>query len=135
MNEKTILAKIFVIDKDGLILTLRRSKTDTRWPLTWDLPGEMVEYGEDPTAAVIRETDEEAGLKIKDPQVFNIYTTNMNSSNKEEYIIRLIYYTFTKDKNVKLSYEHDLFKWVTKEEFLELDAPTYYKQAIAHLPS
>jgi 8-oxo-dGTP diphosphatase len=135
MKDKTILAKVFIFDKNGLLLTLRRSKTDPRRPLTWDLPGGVVEYGEDPTNAVVRESNEEAGLKIKNPRVFNINTTNTNSIGKEEYIVRLIYYCFTENISIKLSYEHDQFKWVTKEEFLNIDAPTYYKVAIAHLPS
>ena len=134
MKEKTILAKVFIIDENGLILTLRRSKTDTRRPLTWDLPGGIVEYGEDPTAAVIRETDEEAGLHINDPWVFKVNTSNTNSSNEEEYIVRLIYYCFSNDKKVKLSFEHDQHKWISKEDFLNLDVPSYYKEALSHLP-
>lgn len=134
MKAKTILAKVFIIDEEGLILTLRRSKTDTRRPLTWDLPGGIVEYGEDPTAAVIRETYEEAGLIIKYPQVFKVSTTNINSSNEEDYIVRLIYYIFSNDKKVELSFEHDQHKWVSKEEFLKMDAPTYYKEALSYLP-
>jgi 8-oxo-dGTP diphosphatase len=105
MNDKTIVAKTFVINSNGLILTLRRIKTDIHRPLTWDLPGGGVEFGEDPVDAVIRETNEEAGIIINNPKIFNVTSKNDNG-----YVIRLLFYVYTDNENVKLSSEHDQFK-------------------------
>jgi 8-oxo-dGTP diphosphatase len=129
MQETTLVAKVFIINSEGLILALRRSRTDPIRPRTWDLPGGGVEYGEDPTDAVIRETDEEVGLKIENPQIFS---TNTTSGNK--YVIRLLYYAYTKDKTIKLSFEHDKYEWVTRDEFSNLDAPDHYKNSARSLP-
>jgi 8-oxo-dGTP pyrophosphatase MutT (NUDIX family) len=94
-----LVAKTFVIDESDLILTIRRSITDPRKPLTWDIPGGIVEEGEDPTVGAIRETSEEAGIEIKNPQVFKI-----RSFLSEVYILHFFYYAHTKDKTVKLSF-------------------------------
>jgi|ERR1035438_1891993 8-oxo-dGTP diphosphatase len=129
MNDKTIVAKTFVINSNGLILTLRRSKTDIHRPLTWDLPGGGVEFGEDPVDAVIRETNEEAGIIINNPKIFNVTSKNDNG-----YVIRLLFYVYTDNENVKLSSEHDQFKWVTIDEYINLALPDYHKDAAKQLP-
>ncbi|HUD06232.1 MAG TPA: NUDIX domain-containing protein [Candidatus Saccharimonadales bacterium] len=129
MKDKVIVAKTFVINPKGLILTLRRSNTDPIRPLTWDLPGGEVEYGEDPTEAVIREAMEEVGLKIENPQIFRVKTTN-----RAKYVIRLLYYVYADSEKIKLSYEHYQYKWVTKEAFSKLDIPEHYLDGLRYLP-
>lgn len=129
MQEKTIVAKAFVINSDGLILVLRRSKTAPTRPLTWDLPGGGVDFGEDPTEAVIREAKEEAELDLKDARVFITKTTN-----EEKYVVRLLYFAYTGTAKIVLSFEHDDYRWVTKKEFGELDIPNLYKDCLHYLP-
>lgn len=129
MKEKTIVAKVFVINSKGLILALRRSKTDTLRPLTWDLPGGSVEYGEDPADAVVREAEEEAGLKLEGVQLFITKTTNEKS-----YVVRLLYYAHTYVDKITLSFEHDKYRWVTKQEFDQLNTPSRYKDCLKYLP-
>jgi ADP-ribose pyrophosphatase YjhB (NUDIX family) len=124
-----LLAKVYVLNPDGQILTIRRSKTDPRKPLTWDLPGGFLNPGEDPTVAAIRETKEEVGIEIRDPRVFHV-----ESFNDTKYGIRLFYYANVSNVSITLSYEHDEFKWVTKEEFAELDTPDVFKQITKLLP-
>ena len=125
-----LLVKIIIVDRDGLILTLLRGKTAPDRPLTWDLPGGVVEFGEDPNLAIIRETYEEAGLSITDPKILNI-----QSSNDDKYVVRFTYVYLTDAKNVKISYEHDEFKWVTRDEFQKLNAPPYFKESVQQLPA
>lgn len=43
---------------------IKRGKPNS-YPLYWDIPGGMVEVGEKPSEAAIRETKEEVGLDIK----------------------------------------------------------------------
>jgi 8-oxo-dGTP diphosphatase len=129
MHSKTIVSKVFIINSRGLILTLRRSKADRIRPGQWDLPGGGVDYGEDPTDAVVREAAEEAGLILKAPKVFITKTSNNN-----KYVVRLLYYADTAEDQVTLSSEHEDYKWVTEAEFRDLDIPEYYKNCLSYLP-
>jgi ADP-ribose pyrophosphatase YjhB (NUDIX family) len=105
-----------------------RSKDDTHRPLTWDLPGGSVEQGEDPTEAAKRETDEEASQKID-----NLKILLVTSVNTDKYLITFIFQANSKSSEVILSDEHNLFKWVTPSDFLELDIPEKYKKAVKNL--
>jgi len=127
--KKIIVAKAFLINPKGLILVLRRAENDKIRPLTWDLPGGGVEDGEDPNDAVIRETKEEAGINLKDPQVFIVKNTSA-----KDHVIRILYYAKITDSKIIVSLEHNSFKWVTRSEFGNLDIPNHYKECISKLP-
>ena len=55
---------VIVEDSKGRILLLLRGPTDRWRPLRWNLPGGRIERGELVTAAGMRETWEEAGLRV-----------------------------------------------------------------------
>jgi len=131
MKEKIIATKVFIINKDGLILAIRRSKTDPLRPLTWDIPGGVIEFGEDPNIGIIRETQEETGIVLKSPKIINVNSLNVNENM---HIVRLVYYEIISNRDVILSYEHDLYKWVSKTDFLDLDALKYLKESVKLLP-
>lgn len=62
------VAKVVVECPDGRVLLLRRSKTDNRRAGQWDFPGGGLNPGESHRdTGAIRETEEEAGLTIKNP--------------------------------------------------------------------
>lgn len=125
----TLVAKVFVLNKDGLILTMRRSADDNHRPLTWDLPGGGVDFGESPNDAVVREAKEEAGLTIESPTIFFV-----GAKNEEKYVVELLYYAEYDGSEIELSEEHDQIAWVTKDEFLKLDVPRYFLAGVKQLP-
>ena len=55
---------VIVEDSRGRVLLLQRGLTDPWMPGRWNLPGGGVEYGESEKAAGMRETYEEAGLRV-----------------------------------------------------------------------
>src|SRR5436190_15453468 len=55
MSAKLIVAVAFVIERDGAILMLRRSRTKDHAPDEWEFGSGRVEYGEHPEDAVHRE--------------------------------------------------------------------------------
>jgi 8-oxo-dGTP diphosphatase len=130
ISNADIVAKVFIRDAAGKILTMQRSANDRKNPLRWDLPGGSVEHGEDPRAAVIRETMEEAGLEITDPHIFSV-----SSRVEKRYIIRLVFWADYSAGEVRLSHEHKQYKWVTLEEYVALDVPVPYREAAGQLPS
>ena len=112
--------KAFVFNKDGKFLTMRRTKTAPSNPLKWDLPGGDLEFGEDPIKSIIREVKEETGFIVKNPVVFDIKAI-IYSQN--EYWVTIAYKVFNPKGKLSISREHDLYKWVTVNEFLKLKLP------------
>ena len=63
MNGNRIIVHTLIVDH-GKYLVTKRSKEESTFPEYWDIPGGLVDYGELPKDAVIRETNEEVGLHI-----------------------------------------------------------------------
>jgi len=55
---------VVVEDPRGRVLLLLRGPTDPWMPLRWNLPGGRIERGESASEAGMRETHEEAGLRV-----------------------------------------------------------------------
>lgn len=53
-----------IIEQDGHVLLLQRGPTAPWMPNRWNLPGGIVEPGETPVQAAVREAEEETGLRI-----------------------------------------------------------------------
>jgi len=132
-----IVQKAVILHSDGDMLMLRRSKTDARRPLQWDLPGGIREKGEELLASVTREISEETGLEVSDLEpVYSKTEVRTWNDGKREHtnnVVFIFYTAHAKVKDVKLSFEHDQFEWqpmqraVTKFEY-----PTQ-KQLLQHL--
>lgn len=119
-----LLAKIFVTNENGEILLLQRSRTDKRRPLGWDLPGGNVDYNEDPNQAVLRELQEEAGLTAANSHVFYVGT-----ETEDHYIITLLYKGVADTTDVKLSFEHEQYRWIKPEKIADYKMPQKYVTA------
>ena len=114
-----VVQKALVLNKNDEILILRRSGTDTRRPLEWDLPGGALDEGEDLTQGVEREITEETGLKTVGTHV--IYAkTELRKWETGEASVNFIFYASRTDRSeVKLSYEHDQYEWLPIEEAIK----------------
>ena len=115
-----------IIEQDGKILIIRVNDADY-----YHLPGGHVEIGETSKNALLRELEEETGLKVKDEKLVVIdeqFYTKKEISNHS-----LIFYYVAKLKDtVKLentihieqheskTTKHEL-SWVTRDELKEID--------------
>src|ERR1019366_7574957 len=71
-----IVAKTVVVDTEGKILLLRRSASDDRRPLQWDIPGGHTNGQEYAAEAAARETKEEAGIEVSPRELRLVYTVS-----------------------------------------------------------
>jgi len=100
-------ASVLVFNGDRILL-LRRSITDSWMPLAWDTPGGGIDRGETPRKAALRETWEEAGIKLRKIQPFWIRKTLGHTAH--------IFYSETNQRQVRTSHEHDDFMWIRPED-------------------
>lgn len=120
MNQPNISTKTVVIREDGKILALRRSKTCPRRPLSWDLPGGDVEFGEELEASAKREVQEEAGLTVS---AFTLLDAVGFVAKDGGYWVTSAYIArVPQNTEVSISWEHDQFEWITKEDFLKRES-------------
>lgn len=129
--KKTLSAHAVIFSGDK-VLVVRRSKTDVRRPLQWDLPGGILEKGEELAEGCAREVQEESGIIIEPKELHLAYTTTSDFPVKGS-VSWFIYVASTSDKEVQLSDEHDLFKWVTLPEATELIEYERFSKALRHI--
>lgn len=125
-----VSTKALVINKDGKILGLRRSETHPHKPFQWDLPGGLVEEGEDLIEAIKREIKEETDLDVEDVSLLHAIA---GKSSGGDYIITIAYRAFSKSDEVKISWEHDQFEWLSAEEFTSRETNDRTKMFIGML--
>lgn len=106
-----LVAKSVLVNPEGKILVLRRSKTDPHAPGRVDFPGGGVDEGEELLAAAVREIQEETGIEVAaaDLQLGFAYTSEPNAEG--DIITRLLFIGKIATATVNLSYEHDAFWW------------------------
>lgn len=117
-------AKLVVLDASGKALLLRRSSTHPRQALEPDIPGGVIERNETIEAGLIRELREETGIIAAETDVRLIYTMTFDnipglSINRLLYGLRLTQHA----PDVHLSWEHDMYSWVSIENVVGLERP------------
>ena len=116
---KVVTSVKSLIFQNGKFLLIKE-KLDKRD--IWDLPGGKIEYGETPSAALIREVKEELSIDIEVGESVGIYWFIVDNHHQQ-----VICHTFlcTPSAEFEIDLTHNPadeeiidFKWVTKEEFI-----------------
>jgi 8-oxo-dGTP diphosphatase len=133
----SVAVKAVICNEHGEVLTIRRSKTDPRRPLTWDLPGGTVPYGADIYRTLLREIYEETGWHATIAGIEPVtITTRFGKDEKKHGRNRRVYVVNVVCKvrlsmhgsEPKLSWEHD--EWMLTSDpdrLVPLDMPERYK--------
>lgn len=109
--------KAIIVDKQGKILAIRRTKSAPSRPLYWDLPGGDLDFGEDVKNGIIREIKEETGLDVQGLVLSDVIS---GFNDRNEFWVTICYLAKPISVDVVLSFEHDNFKWVKPGEFIKL---------------
>tara|TARA_R100000008_G_C3585927_1_gene172260 strand:- start:1880 stop:2326 length:447 start_codon:yes stop_codon:yes gene_type:complete len=109
-EDSTSIAKAAILFKNNQILLLKRSSTNKKFADQWDLPGGHLKMGENTTDGLIREVEEETGIKISKKRVESLGSVD----NKTFHIVRKD--TMPEDIVVKLSDEHSDYAIVSYDE-------------------
>lgn len=120
MHKVGVSQKAIIFNQHGKFLVLLRGATAPFNPLKWDLPGGDVDFGEDASESILREIDEETGIKVGQLTLFDL-TAKITDDGFHWFTAA--YTAVAKSDDVKISWEHDEYKWVDHGEFSKLDSP------------
>ena len=120
--------KALLLDKDDRCLLLRRSAASKNNPGKWELPGGKSDPGENFDVALAREVYEETGLSIR---LMRPFETTM-SQLPDRQVVYLVMLAEAMPGKVRLSKEHDSYKWVSPGEFDNFDFVPQFRSVARH---
>ena len=127
--KKELVSKVIIFDGREVLLLKRDTDSVTkRSPWTWDLPGGHIDDGESAEEAATREVEEETELNV----------SSMSPVGQDSNIGKLTYFYTAEDWDgeIKLSKEHEEYKWVSSTEldsYEESIGSMYYKMILKAL--
>lgn len=113
------VGKALVYNPDGKILTLFRSETHPHLAHYVDFPGGIIEQDESPELSIAREIEEETGHTIDAAEVTierSGITKRSNGKGETQYYLGKVALADTPE--IKLSWEHERYEWLTADELL-----------------
>jgi len=114
-----VATKAFIV-RDGKVLILSEAgdKDTGTNPGKFDFPGGKMERGEEPEKALAREVEEETGLEIEIIKPFHIVEWQPVVKGEQWQIVGIYFKCKLKNNDdVRLSHEHDSFKWINVEDY------------------
>lgn len=103
-------ACMIILNQDNQILILRRNENDKYSPNLWCVPGGKI-MKESFEKCIIREVKEETNLKITQLNFFKSYFRDEGN-----FYYQSVYFYGKAKGEIKLNYEHEEYKWISKEE-------------------
>lgn len=111
------------------VLVLQRARKDAQHKL-WGIPGGKLDKGEEPLEGLLREIFEETKQRLA-PHVFQLLGTALSQTPSDGEYGLYIYHALVPEKTaVRINLEeHYSFRWVTLEEFQDLELLTAQREA------
>jgi 8-oxo-dGTP pyrophosphatase MutT (NUDIX family) len=104
-------ASVRIVDTSGRVLYVRRSRTAPTRAGQFEHPAGLIEPGEHPPHAALREVQEETGIVIPLSRLMLLRVEDGPKGRHYVYTARVL-----RDTPVRLSYEHDAHEWRTEEK-------------------
>ena len=116
-------------DEEELLL-IRRSKTDN-WSLIWEFPRGKIKPGENIKEGLLREVKEETGLSVKIIKFIDKYKYIADNGTRISIQYNYLCKMINPKQEVKLSFEHDEYRWIHTVGEAELLVPSEMKKTIS----
>jgi len=118
-----------VLIHDGRILTQKRLADDI-WGNLWEFPGGVVETGETPGQAVVREYLEETGLIVNHPEPIASFKHSFTRYRVTLHAFRVTLLSSPEELTLKAAQEH---RWAGWSEIMKLAFPAGHRKLVRHL--
>lgn len=118
--------------QDNKYLFLRRSPSFKAGAQKWDIPGGRIETEEALLDALRREVYEETALELLDVSTL-LAAQDIFAAEKDLHVVRLTYLASAKG-TIKISNEHDEYKWMDLQEILsDPNVDSYLRKVLEDL--
>src|SRR5687768_16315391 len=112
--QKVVATGLLIHNEHALII--RRGLHEKFLPGKYELPGGKVDFGEDPSISLSREFSEEVNIKIEVTIPFRTFSYVMEDENRHSIEIMYLVKLLGDPRDIKLSEDHDDFKWITIDD-------------------
>lgn len=121
-----------VIIREGRIALIKRGNQPAKGK--WTIPGGLVELGESPEQAVIRETKEEVSLEVDDPKLVDVVTqVDLDETGRVKYHYVIIdYLVHVKSGTANAASDAAELRWVPLEEVENYDLTASFRLFFRH---
>jgi 8-oxo-dGTP diphosphatase len=116
-DEVTHFATGIAVFQDGKLLVVRRVAHDDFLAGEWELPGGGVDTGETIEQGAARELKEETNLDVE--KIIGTFKGFDYATPKKPKVRQINFKVSVKPGEIALT-EHDMFKWITANEIIEL---------------
>lgn len=111
---KTYFVVAGIVKNKGKVLILKKSPKDWSYPNKWSFCSGYIKEFESAEDTVLREIEEETGLKAKIIKKGKIFQKNDKNNGKSWIIMPFL--CGVKSKNVKLDHENIEFRWINYKD-------------------
>lgn len=118
-----VAAKAIIKNEENKYLIVYRSRSDTYAAGEADLPGGKIDPGETIQQGLRREVKEESNLEIE--ILKPLRTWGFKNNNHET--VGITFLAKHRSGNVVLSWEHESFEWLSREELLGRNIPEWLR--------
>jgi 8-oxo-dGTP diphosphatase len=120
-----------LIEKDEQFLVLRRSQEKDVGANLWEFITGRLEEEEDPTLGVLREVKEEVDLDVE--VIMPINTSFFYRGSKEYPMIFIVYWCKYLKGEIKLSWEHTEYKWISLDEAINSEELAVFRKGFENV--
>ena len=128
-----VAAKALIVNDEGKVLVLREAKTYEEIIGRYGTPGGRINPGEPFFDALKREVDEESGLEVEVGKPVHVDEWFPVIKGVPNHIVGMFLLCRPVTNEVRLSLEHDDYKWISPEEAGDYNLITADRNALQAL--
>ena len=125
-----LVSRAFIINR-GMILAVQRAATARNDPFLWEVPGGKLERDQDLVDTLGREIEEETGLVTRSIDTLVHYESGVLVGGRYDGVQRITLFGVSHmvGGKLKLSAEHDDFRWCSYAQFMRLELAVATRKA------